>query len=213
MEDDYEDYNDLVSDLSGDEAGLDYLIDEEIDINDGETEITSDETFSYEKTLPDEIIDTTNRDMSDKKMFKSLKQFKEKEYYNRMEKSKFIASWIAMTKLLKMGATPYISIPELHDNYEYCNEETLALIHIMAGKSNLYTNKQDRIYNEANYPPKDVINCFRYFYKYLQDNKSIIKLEPLLKYFPTIIKNLDSIIVTKEEIDECINIEKIYGKK
>lgn len=146
----------------------------------------------------------------------TVKHIKDKEYYNSMSRLEFITLLTYLTDLIKKGMTPKINCPLVFENYEYCNEETAALILLLTNNTSLYV-KKDIYYNPnpnpknnpillnvSNYPIEDVINNFKYYYNYMKEHKYCFKIEILNKLFPNIIKNIDSFVVTREEIDECL---------
>lgn len=141
-----------------------------------------------------------------------IKNVKDKEFYNSMSKIEFVTALCYLTDLLKRGMTPLINIPKIHDNYEVCNEETMAVILLLKNKSNLFSKKDNSIddkkntllLNISNYPIQDVIIIFKYYYKYMAEIDYVFKEDILKELFPNIIQNINNNDVTKEEIDDCL---------
>lgn len=141
-----------------------------------------------------------------------LKKKKHKLFYNKMSRLEYISILCDLTQLYKGGMSSLVpELTELQDNYEYCNEETLAVITILKLRSNMCCVKgggnNKNIMSVNNYPIDDVILNFKYYYPYMSEIPYIYKQDPLKKYFPTIIKNINNINITEEERLECMSIK------
>lgn len=212
-------YDDDDSDLLPDDE-YDIEIDSEIKELDSDadeyfdTEVAeenSDEIFSLSEPVNSvSILEDKNTKesiikISDKKIdINKLKKYKEIHFYNKLSQLEFITALCYLTNLFKLDMKSSLEIPELVNNYDYCNEETLALITILKNKTKLYTAKENKLYNFSNYPIKDCILLFKYFWVYLKEFKMIIKSQVIMDLFPNIIKNIDSKEVTEEEINDCL---------
>lgn len=216
-----EEENISIENLSIDESNdeLSSLGDKYISDNEDEEEITTTKELEKEDIEDENIISDYLDDIyevneskipetkiinykNEKIDLTKVKNYKKNIEFNKMCNLEFISHACNITYLLKYGAIPTIPNKEVFDNYEYCNEETLAFITILKKSSGMFVEKEGKLYDISKYPIEDVIRCFKYYYKIVENIPFIIRSKILNDLFPNIIKNKLSNNITLEEIDE-----------
>ena len=185
-----------------------YLIEEDNSL--GELESNPDKYFNEDEALEDEDNESfvenpftiTNTKTKNKNLFLT----KEKLFYNRMSRNEYIQLNCHLALLYSKGLYPQLKDKKYLDNFEEVNIETLSLLSLLKQQSNIFCLKEDSIYNVSNYPINDLINNFKYYYKYQKEYDFIYKTKVIEEDLPNLIKNLDNIRITKEEINDCIEL-------